>query len=52
MLATENGGKVVAVNHNKNTPGGKSLTVEYARADGQQGTVQLYAPERSVRKTR
>lgn len=34
VLATENGGKVVAVNTNKNTPGGKSLTVEYARADG------------------
>ncbi len=34
VLATENGGKVVAVNRNKNTPGGKSLTVEYARADG------------------
>lgn len=34
VLATENGGKVIAVNHNKNTPGGKSLTVEYARADG------------------
>ena len=34
VLATENGGKVVAVNQNKNTPGGKSLTVEYARTDG------------------
>ena len=34
VLATENGGKVIAVNHNKNTPGGKSVTVEYARADG------------------
>lgn len=34
VLATENGGKVVAVNQNRNTPGGKSLTVEYARADG------------------
>lgn len=34
VLATENGGKVVAVNQNKNTPGGKSLTVEYARPDG------------------
>lgn len=34
VLATENGGKVVAVNTNRNTPGGKSLTVEYARADG------------------
>ena len=34
VLATENGGKVVAVNHNTNTGGGKSVTVEYARADG------------------
>lgn len=34
VLATENGGRVVAVNQNKNTPGGKSLTVEYSRADG------------------
>lgn len=34
VLATENGGNVVAVNTNKNTPGGKSLTVEYAREDG------------------
>ena len=34
VLATENGGKVITVNHNKNTPGGKSVTVEYARADG------------------
>ena len=34
VLATENGGKVVAVNQNKNTPGGRSLTVEYARTDG------------------
>ena len=34
VLATESGGKVVAVNQNKNTPGGKSLTVEYARTDG------------------
>ena len=34
ILATENGGKVVAVNQNKNRSGGKSLTVEYARADG------------------
>lgn len=34
VLATENGGKVIAVNHNKNTPGGKSVTVEYARVDG------------------
>ena len=34
VLATENGGKVVAVNHNANTGGGKSVTVEYSRADG------------------
>ena len=34
VLATENGGKVVAVNHNANTGGGKSVTVEYARTDG------------------
>ena len=34
VLATENGGKVVAVNHNSNTGGGKSVTVEYARTDG------------------
>ncbi len=34
VLATENGGKVVAVNRNRNTPGGRSLTVEYAREDG------------------
>ena len=33
-LATENGGKVVAVNHKANTGGGKSVTVEYARSDG------------------
>ena len=34
VLATENDGKVVAVNHNTNTGGGKSVTVEYARTDG------------------
>ena len=34
VLATENGGKVVAVNHNANTGGGKSVTVEYSRVDG------------------
>ena len=34
VLATEKGGKVVAVNDKGNTPGGKSVTVEYARADG------------------
>lgn len=34
ILATENNGKVVAVNHNANTTGGKSVTIEYPRSDG------------------
>lgn len=34
VLATEGGGKVVGVNHNTNTGGGKSVTVEYDREDG------------------
>lgn len=34
LMATENNGKVVAVNHNTNTGGGKSVTIEYNRADG------------------
>ena len=34
LLATENNGKVVKVNQNVNTGGGKSVTVEYNRQDG------------------
>lgn len=34
ILATENNGKVVSVNHNANTAEGKSVTVEYSREDG------------------
>ena len=34
VLATDNNGKVVAVNHNANSGGGKSVTVEYGREDG------------------
>jgi murein DD-endopeptidase MepM/ murein hydrolase activator NlpD len=34
VLATENNGKVVAVNHNANTAGGKSVSIEYPRHDG------------------
>ena len=34
VLATENGGKVVSVNGNANSAGGKSVTVEYSRPDG------------------
>ena len=33
LLATENHGKVVSVNHNANTGGGKSVTIEYRRED-------------------
>lgn len=32
-LATEDNGKVIAVNQNVNTPGGKSVTVEYQQED-------------------
>ena len=34
VLATENSGKVVSVNGNANSAGGKSVTVEYNRPDG------------------
>jgi len=34
VLATENGGKVVDVNHSANIAGGRSVTVEYQRNDG------------------
>lgn len=34
VLATEKGGKVIAVNGKGNTPGGKSVTVEYVRENG------------------
>lgn len=34
IMATEDNGKVIKVNNNANTGGGKSVTVEYSRADG------------------
>ncbi len=34
LLATESGGRVVAVSHATNTAGGKTVTIEYPRADG------------------
>lgn len=34
LLATENDGKVVQVNQNAQTSGGKSVTLEYSREDG------------------
>lgn len=40
VLATENNGTIVAVNHNTNTGSGKSVTVEYSRADGSATHVQ------------
>ena len=40
VLATENNGTVVAVNHNTNTGGGKTITVEYSRPDGSKTQVQ------------
>ena len=33
LLATEDNGKIVSVNHNAQTPGGKSVTIEYTRPD-------------------
>lgn len=40
VLATENNGTIVAVNHNTKTGSGKSVTVEYSRADGSATRVQ------------
>ena len=40
VLATENNGTFVAVNHNTNTGSGKTVTVEYSRADGSATRVQ------------
>lgn len=34
LLATEDNGHIVGVNHNVNTGGGKSVTIEYDRPDG------------------
>lgn len=34
VLATETGGKVTGVNENAQTPGGKSVHIEYSREDG------------------
>lgn len=42
LLATENGGKVVATNENANTPGSKSVTIEYQRQDGSKTQVSYH----------
>ena len=50
VLATENDGKVVAVNQNVNTAGGKSITVEYNREDGSKvQTIYMHLSEVNVK---
>ena len=51
VLATENNGVVVGVDHRTTTGGGKTVTVEYAREDGTQTRVQyMHLSEISVKK--
>ena len=51
VLATENEGRVVAVNNNPDTAGGKSVTVEYSRPDGSKvRSSYLHLSEIFVRK--
>jgi murein DD-endopeptidase MepM/ murein hydrolase activator NlpD len=51
VLATENNGKVIATNHNENKAGGKSITVEYTRADGTKTQVQyMHLSEINIRQ--
>ena len=52
VLATEKGGKVVAVNGKGNTPGGKSVTVEYARQHGRPGSICISVSGRFTRTVR
>lgn len=40
ILATEDNGRVIQANHNSNTAGGKTVTVEYTRQDGSKTQVQ------------
>ncbi len=42
VLATENNGKVVATNENVNSPGGKSVTIEFQREDGTKTQVSYH----------
>ena len=51
VLATENKGTVVGVDHRTNTAGGKTVTVEYAREDGSRVRVQyMHLSEIAVKK--
>ena len=50
LLATENNGRVVKVNNNVNTGGGKSVTLEYDRPDGSKyQTTYMHLSEISVK---
>lgn len=51
VLATEDKGTVVGVDHRTNTAGGKTVTVEYAREDGSRVRVQyMHLSEIAVKK--
>ena len=51
VLATEDKGTVVGVDHRTNTAGGKTVTVEYARKDGSRVRVQyMHLSEIAVKK--
>ena len=51
VLATEDKGTVVGVDHRTNTVGGKTVTVEYAREDGSRVRVQyMHLSEIAVKK--
>ena len=51
VLATENGGTVIGVDHRTNTTGGKTVTVEYSREDGTKTRVQyMHLSDISVKK--
>jgi len=51
VLATEDKGTVVGVDHRTNTAGGKTVTVEYAREDGSRMRVQyMHLSEIAVKK--
>ncbi len=51
VLATEDKGTVVGVDHRTNTAGGKNVTVEYAREDGSRVRVQyMHLREIAVKK--
>ena len=51
VLATEEKGTVVGVDHRTNTAGGKTVTVEYAREDGSRVRVQyMHLSEIAIKK--